>query len=105
MDPKLAIAYYGRALAYGNKCDLDKAILDFSEATRLDPKYAAAYHDRGLAYEKKGDKCRRKKISRKRRSLATLTNNRRGTWVSKRRHGYFVVLPSDGEKVPSIVFR
>ena len=55
LDPKLAMAYNNRGIAYDEKGEYDKAIADCSEAIRLDPKTAAAYSNRGLAYADKGD--------------------------------------------------
>jgi len=55
LDPKLALAYYNRGWAYGNKGDHDTAIADYTEAIRLDPKLVAAYYNRGVAYLEKGD--------------------------------------------------
>jgi tetratricopeptide (TPR) repeat protein len=40
---------------YYAKGDYDRAIADYSEATKLDPKNAVALYDRGLAKQKKGD--------------------------------------------------
>jgi tetratricopeptide (TPR) repeat protein len=50
-----AIAHHERALSYKSKGDLDRAIVDLSEAIRLDPKYAEAYYVRGVAYRNKVD--------------------------------------------------
>src|ERR1044071_6820149 len=36
-DPKAALAYNGRALAYREKGDLEKALADFDQAIRLQP--------------------------------------------------------------------
>ena len=41
--PKDATAYVGRAAAYENKGEHDKAIADLNQALRLDPNDAAAY--------------------------------------------------------------
>jgi tetratricopeptide (TPR) repeat protein len=51
-----ALAYSSRGNAYLAKGDLDRAIVDFTEAIRLDPKYAEAYYNRGTAYATKGDR-------------------------------------------------
>jgi tetratricopeptide (TPR) repeat protein len=50
-----AKAYDYRGIAYANRHDYDRAIVDFSEAIRLDPKDAYAYSNRGNAYNDKGD--------------------------------------------------
>ena len=55
LDPKYAIAYSNRGLAYRDKGEHDRAIADYTEAIRLDPKYANAYNNRGLAYWRKGE--------------------------------------------------
>src|SRR5690242_1594054 len=52
---KLAIQYYNRGLAWKAKGDLDRAIADYTEATRIDPNYEHAYFNRGLARYRKGD--------------------------------------------------
>jgi tetratricopeptide (TPR) repeat protein len=52
---KTAVAYDNRGIAYANKGDFDRAIVDFNEAIRLDPHNAAAYSNRGNAYNDKGD--------------------------------------------------
>ena len=58
LDPKDAVAYYNRGLAYGNKDETDKEIADCTEAIRLDPKFALAYNNRGWAYAKKREKAK-----------------------------------------------
>src|SRR5215471_3207165 len=50
-----AIAHHERALSYRSKGDLDRAIVDFSEAIRLNPKSPEAYYNRAGAYANKGD--------------------------------------------------
>jgi tetratricopeptide (TPR) repeat protein len=55
LDPKLAMAYCNRGVAYGSKGEYDKAIADCTEAIRLDPKLDLAYELRGLAYGSKGE--------------------------------------------------
>jgi lipoprotein NlpI len=55
LDPKLALAFNNRAIAYAEKGDLDRAIADYNEAIRLDPKYADAFNNRAIAYADKGD--------------------------------------------------
>src|SRR5689334_5928351 len=49
----LAIAYLGRANAYQDKKDYDRAIKDYDEAIRLNPNYGDAYNNRGLTYKSK----------------------------------------------------
>ena len=51
----LASVYYNRGVAYGDKGDYDRAIADYTKATKLIPKYASAYHNRGIAYNDKGE--------------------------------------------------
>jgi hypothetical protein len=51
-----ALAYSSRGSAYVTKGDLDRAIVDYTEAIRLYPKYAEAYYNRGTAYATKGDR-------------------------------------------------
>ena len=55
LDPKSALAFTNRGVAYVRKGDMDRAIADFSEAIRLDPNYALASSNRGIAYARKGD--------------------------------------------------
>ena len=40
LDPKYAVAYNNRGIAYCDKGDLDQAIADYTQAIALDPKYA-----------------------------------------------------------------
>jgi len=51
----VAVAYYDRGLAYGNKGDHDAEIADETKAIELNPQNADAYSDRGAAYGNKGD--------------------------------------------------
>jgi len=55
INPKDAIAYNNRGLAWGKKGDLDNAIADFTKAVEVDPQFADAYKNRGSAYYDKGD--------------------------------------------------
>jgi tetratricopeptide (TPR) repeat protein/S1-C subfamily serine protease len=55
IDPKCAVAYWGRGLANQAKGDYEKAVADFTEAIRLEPTSARVYGDRGRTYELKGD--------------------------------------------------
>ena len=55
LNPRSAVAYNNRGLAYENKGDHDKAIADFTDAIRLEPKDAKAYYNRGSAYKNKGE--------------------------------------------------
>jgi tetratricopeptide (TPR) repeat protein len=55
LNPKDAIAYNNRGLAYDSKGFYDHAIADYTEAIRLDPNLVVAYNNRGSAYDAKGD--------------------------------------------------
>jgi lipoprotein NlpI len=55
LDPKNAVAFYDRGLAYYSKQDYDHAIADYSVAIKLDPKDAWAFDARGLTYYDKQD--------------------------------------------------
>jgi tetratricopeptide (TPR) repeat protein len=55
LNPKNAVAYEERGLAYVMKMDLDKAIDNFSESIRLNPKDAIVYCERGGIYDAKGE--------------------------------------------------
>jgi tetratricopeptide (TPR) repeat protein len=55
LNPKDAVAYITRGIAYNAKGDLDRAIADYNEAIRLDPKDAVTYNNRGEAYEARND--------------------------------------------------
>jgi tetratricopeptide (TPR) repeat protein len=50
LDPKVAAAFYNRAIAYKAKGDPDRVIADYNKAIRLDPKDADAFINRGVAY-------------------------------------------------------
>jgi tetratricopeptide (TPR) repeat protein len=54
-NPKLAPAYYYRALTLAGKKSYDKAIEDMEEAIRLNPKNASYYEGRGSIYAGKED--------------------------------------------------
>jgi tetratricopeptide (TPR) repeat protein len=60
LDPKSAIAFFGRAEVYRLKDERDQAIRDYSAGIRIDPGYATAYYFRGVLYEEKGAKERAK---------------------------------------------
>src|SRR5262245_12408840 len=53
LDPKTALAFINRGIAYARKGDNDRAIADFNEAIRLDPTNAIAVGSRGLSYMRK----------------------------------------------------
>jgi tetratricopeptide (TPR) repeat protein len=55
LDPKDAIAFVSRGLAYARKGDNERAIADYTQAIRLDPNNVPAFFNRGFAYQKKGD--------------------------------------------------
>jgi len=48
LQPDLALAYHGRALAYYNNDLPDLALEDLDRAIELDPDYADAYRNRGV---------------------------------------------------------
>src|ERR1051325_10816181 len=55
-NPKAALAYNGRALAYRQKGDLSKALADFDQAIRLQP-LGMFYYNRGVTrYQANDDK-------------------------------------------------
>ncbi|TIP35037.1 MAG: tetratricopeptide repeat protein, partial [Mesorhizobium sp.] len=61
LDPKHAVSYYNRGLAWDRKGDNDRAVADYNEAISLDPnnvEFAAAYAGRGMASADKGDNAR-----------------------------------------------
>jgi tetratricopeptide (TPR) repeat protein len=57
-DPRDAIAYGNRGMAYYANGDLDRAIADFDKAIRPDPKDAIAYNNRGAATRRSGGRTR-----------------------------------------------
>ena len=53
-----APAYYNRGLAYYDKREVKRAIVDYTRAIELNPNFDAAYYNRGLAYyDKREVKC------------------------------------------------
>ena len=55
IDPKNALPYNDRGVAYRGKGDYDPTIADYTKAIEIDPKYALAYCNRGAAYADKGE--------------------------------------------------
>src|SRR5438067_2715836 len=53
-NPKAALAYNGRALAYRYKKDITKALADFDQAIRLKP-FSMFYYNRGVTRYENGD--------------------------------------------------
>jgi tetratricopeptide (TPR) repeat protein len=61
LDPKDAMAFYARGLAWNTNGNPDRAMADFTETIRRDPDSsiaAAAYYNRGLIWNSKGDRDR-----------------------------------------------
>src|SRR5215467_9465910 len=54
-DPRDAVAFHNRGLAYVAKDDIDRAIADYTRAIELNPNYGPAFEARGRAYARKGD--------------------------------------------------
>jgi tetratricopeptide (TPR) repeat protein len=55
MNPRDAVAYNNRGIAYRAQSDNDRAIADHAKAIAIDPELASAYNNRGIAYRAKGD--------------------------------------------------
>lgn len=51
----MAIAYYYRGNAHGEKGETAKAIADYTEAVRLNPKHTNTYFNRGVTYRQQGE--------------------------------------------------
>jgi tetratricopeptide (TPR) repeat protein len=90
LDPKNALAFTNRGVAYERKGDMDRAIADYSEAIRLNPNYALASSNRGIAYARKGDNDRaiadfNEAIRLDPKNVLAFAN--RGIAYGKRRHG------------------
>jgi len=54
-DPRNAIAYHNRGLAYAAKDDLDRAVADYTKAIELNPNYGPAFDGRGRVLARQGD--------------------------------------------------
>ncbi len=50
IDPKYAIAYYNRGIAYNSLKKYPEALADYTKAIELDPKNVHAFYNRGVAY-------------------------------------------------------
>jgi tetratricopeptide (TPR) repeat protein len=50
----LAVAYTSRGVEWRAKGDIDRAIIDHTDAIRVDPSEALAFFNRGNAYKRKG---------------------------------------------------
>jgi curved DNA-binding protein CbpA len=57
-DPRDAVAFHNRGLAYVAKDDIDRAIADYTRAIELNPNYGPAFEARARAYARKGDHIR-----------------------------------------------
>ena len=55
INPRDALAYYNRGIAYNKKGRHDEAISDFNKALEINPRDAWAYYNRGIAYDNKGE--------------------------------------------------
>ena len=55
LDSKNADAFNTRGLIQVDKGNVDKAIVDYTEAIQLNPKSVYAYNNRGRAYRRKGE--------------------------------------------------
>ena len=55
LNPRFALAFLSRSIAYERRGDLDAAIRDYGEAIRLDPRNATAFYNRGVVYEWRGN--------------------------------------------------
>jgi tetratricopeptide (TPR) repeat protein len=55
---KLATAFDNRGVAYRQKGEYDRALLDYEQAIRLNPSNANAYNNRGIIYRIKGEYAR-----------------------------------------------
>jgi tetratricopeptide (TPR) repeat protein len=54
-EPQTAGAFFDRGLMYGNLCDYNKALEDFTTAIRLNPNFVEAYYRRAIIYQKTGN--------------------------------------------------
>lgn len=54
-DPKFALAYHNRGLAFRKKGMYDRAVADYTRVIQLKPDVDVVYYNRSLAYELKGD--------------------------------------------------
>jgi tetratricopeptide (TPR) repeat protein len=54
-NPKSAVAYFNRGIAYSLRRDFDRALADLNDAIRLSPKNADYFEVRGMIFEAKGD--------------------------------------------------
>ena len=54
INPKYAIAYYNRGIAYYSLKKYAESLADYTQAIELDPKYADAYYNRGGVYKALG---------------------------------------------------
>ncbi|MFX5688977.1 tetratricopeptide repeat protein, partial [Acinetobacter baumannii] len=78
LKPKFAAAFANRGDAWRQRGDIERAIMDLSEALRLDPAATPAYVSRGLAFEAKGD------IEQARCDFSTALSRTPGNFVTAR---------------------
>jgi len=79
LSPRFAAAFSNRGDAYRLKNNIDRAVVDLSEALRLDAKLSPALASRGLAFEEKGDRDRARDDFK-----ATLAFRTTGAFVSEK---------------------
>jgi tetratricopeptide (TPR) repeat protein len=58
LEPRSAMAYFNRGLAFRRKKEIDRSIGDYNTAIDLDPNHALSYFERAFSYAEKNDQDR-----------------------------------------------